>query len=103
MTSNTNGKKAGWTTNSMDDLSFMASQGSQKFNTMELLGMEKKCMTSSLTLVLHIQHQFQQNTVTLGASLSPMRGLYLISMIHYNLLSLLFPQFRKGKPEDVNI
>ena len=41
MTSNTNGKKAGWTTNSMDDLSFMASQGSQKFNTMELLGMEK--------------------------------------------------------------
>ena len=26
----------------MDDLNFMASQGSQIFNTMELLGMEKK-------------------------------------------------------------
>ena len=34
-------KKAGWTTNSMDDLNFMASRGSQIFNTMELEGMEK--------------------------------------------------------------
>ena len=35
-------KKAGWTKKSMDDLKFMGSQGSQIFNTMELLGMEKK-------------------------------------------------------------
>ena len=34
-------EKAGWTTNSMDDLNSMASQGSQIFNTMELLGMGK--------------------------------------------------------------
>ena len=34
-------KKAGWTTNFIDDLYFMASQGSQNFNTIELLGMEK--------------------------------------------------------------
>ena len=31
-------KEAGWTTNSMVDLNFMASQGSQILNTMELLG-----------------------------------------------------------------
>ena len=37
-----------------DVLNFMASQGSQTFNTMELLGMEKTSMTSSLELVLHI-------------------------------------------------
>ena len=42
ITRNTDGKKAGWTTNFVDDLNFMASQGSQTFNTMELLGMEKK-------------------------------------------------------------
>ena len=34
-------KKAGWTTNSIEDLNFIASQGSQIFNTMELLGLEK--------------------------------------------------------------
>ena len=34
-------KNARWTTNSMDDLKFMASQSSQNFNTMELLGLEK--------------------------------------------------------------
>ena len=38
----------------MDDLYFMASQGSQIFKTMELLGMEKNSKTSSLELVLHI-------------------------------------------------
>ena len=32
---------ARWPTNSMDVLNFMASQDSQIFNTMELLGMEK--------------------------------------------------------------
>ena len=50
-------KKVGWTTNYIDDLNFMASQGSQIFNTMEMLEMEKrkkKSMTSSLELVLHI-------------------------------------------------
>ena len=36
------------------DLNFMASQGSHIFNTMELLGMEKKSLTSSLESVLHI-------------------------------------------------
>jgi hypothetical protein len=39
-------KKAKWTTKSMDDikdvLNLMATQGSQIFNTMEMLGMEKK-------------------------------------------------------------
>ena len=34
-------KKTGWMTNSMDDLNFMATQGSQMFNTVELLGMEE--------------------------------------------------------------
>ena len=33
---------------------------------------------------------FRQNNVTLGASLSLVRGLYLISMTHYDVLSLLF-------------
>ena len=33
---------------------------------------------------------FWQNNVTLGASLSLVRGLYLISMTHYDVLSLLF-------------
>ena len=50
-------KKTGWTTHSMDDdgisvedaLKLMASQGSQIFNTIELLGMGKL-----LELVLHI-------------------------------------------------
>ena len=35
-------KKVGWSTNYIDDLNFMASQGSQIFNTMEMLGMENK-------------------------------------------------------------
>ena len=47
-------------------------------------------MTSSLELVLHIQHQCQQINVTLGASLSLVRGLYMISMTRYDVLSLLF-------------
>ena len=34
-------KKAGWTTNSMCDLDFMVSKGSQFVNTMEFLKMEK--------------------------------------------------------------
>ena len=33
---------------------------------------------------------FRQNNVTLGASLSPVRGLYLFSMTRYDVLSLLF-------------
>ena len=33
---------------------------------------------------------FRQNNVTLGASLSLVRGLYLISMTHYDVLPLLF-------------
>ena len=41
ITSNMDEKKTGWTTSSIDDLKFMASQGSQIFNTMELLGVEK--------------------------------------------------------------
>ena len=47
-------------------------------------------MTSSLELVLHIEHQCQQNNVTTWASLSLVRGLYIISMTHYDVLSLLF-------------
>ena len=35
-------------------------------------------------------HQCQQNNVTLGASWSLVRGLYLISLTHYDVLSLLF-------------
>ena len=31
---------------------------------------------------------FRQNNVTLGASLSLVRGLYLVSMTHYDVLSL---------------
>ena len=33
---------------------------------------------------------FQQNNVTLGASLSLVRGLYLILLTHYDVLSFLF-------------
>ena len=48
-------------------------------------------MTSSLELVLHILHFCQQNNVTLGASLSLVRGLSLISRTHYDVhRSLLF-------------
>ena len=47
-------------------------------------------MTNSLELVLQILHHCQQNNVTLGDSLSLVRGLYLISMTHYDVLSLLF-------------
>ena len=64
-------------------LNFMASQGSQNFNTMELLGMEE----------IHdklIKIGVAQNNVTLGASLSLVRGIYLISMTHYGVLSLIF-------------
>ena len=39
--------------------------------------------------MLHIYHECQQNNVTLGA-LSLERGLYLISMTHYDVLSSLF-------------
>ena len=68
----------------------MASRGSQISNIVELLGMGKKYVTSSLKLMLHIQHQCQENNVTLGASLSLVRGLDLISMSRYGVLSLLF-------------
>ena len=33
---------------------------------------------------------FRQNNVTLGASVSLVRGLYQISMTHYDVLSVLF-------------
>ena len=66
----------------------MASQGSKIFNTMELLGMEEKSMTSSLDL--DILHQCQQDNVTSRTSLFLVRSLYLISMTHYDALSLLF-------------
>ena len=36
---------------------------------------------------------FRQNNVTLGASLSLVRGLYLVSMTHYDVLSLFFQAF----------
>ena len=40
--------------------------------------------------MLQIHHQCQQNSVTLGAPLSLVRGLHLISMTRYDELSLLF-------------
>ena len=43
-----------------------------------------------LWMMLASPPSFQQNNVTLGASLSLVRGLYLISMTHYDVLSLLF-------------
>ena len=52
--------------------------------------MGKKSTTSSSELVLHIQHQRQPNNVTSGASLSLVRGLYLFSTTHSDVLSLLF-------------
>ena len=59
----------------MNDLNFMASQGFQVFNTMELLGMEK----------------IHDKLIRIGvAHLSLERGLYLISMTHIDVLSLLF-------------
>ena len=67
----------------------MPSQGSQIVNTVELLGMDK-IHDKLIKIVSHNQHQCQQNNVTLGASLSPVRGLYPLLMAHYDVLSLLF-------------
>ena len=53
---------------------------------------KKKSMTSSLELVLHIYHQCQQNNVTLGISSSLVRGLYMISMAHYDVLYIFVIQ-----------
>ena len=36
---------------------------------------------------------FWQNSVTLGAYVSLVRGLYMISMTHYDVLSLIFKLF----------
>ena len=44
----------------------------------------------TLELVLHIEHQRQQNNVISRASLSLVRGLYLISTTHCDVLFLLF-------------
>ena len=72
-------------------LNFMTSQGSQNFNTMELLGMEKIHDKLIRISVAHLTSMSTKlNNVTLGASLSLVRGLYLISMTHYDVLSLLF-------------
>ena len=52
--------------------------------------MEKARWTTSLWVTSASPPTFWKNNVTLGASLSLVRGHYMISMTHYDLLSMLF-------------
>ena len=90
-------KKAGWTINSMDDLNFMACQGSQFFSIMELLGMEKlkKLKKNHDKLIrIGVAHLTSMSTKqcdnrSFFVSSESLRGLHLILMTHYDVLSLL--------------
>ena len=63
-----------------DVLNFMASQGFQIFNIMELWEMKKFLDKLIRIGVAHLT-SMSANNVTLGASLSPVRGLYTIFVI----------------------
>ena len=65
----------------------MPSQGSQIFNAMELLGMEK---IHDKLIRIGVAHVTSMSTkqCDIRSFLSLVRGLYWISMTHYDVLSL---------------
>jgi hypothetical protein len=65
----------------------MASQGSQIFNTQELLGMEK---FHDKLIRIGVGHLTSLKQCDFRSFFVLVRGLYLISMTHYDVLLLLF-------------
>ena len=73
----------------MDDSNFMASQSSQIFNTMELLGMKKIHDKLIRIGVAHLISMSTKQCDIRSFFVSSKRSLYLISMTHYDVLTLL--------------